>query len=383
MVKFKSVTIALLTLAVIFFGGACSSGAGDDANLPTTSEPDLSLHPIYSTYDFGEDDNVVDIGIQPLWIPPGIITEAMKRDAVLQEALSAEGIELRFHPFLKGADANFFLERGDLEVVIGGDMPALTASASYDITITSLIQYGYSSIVTRQYMLLSELKGKKIGYAFGSNAHFALLNSMALVGLSEDDVDLVPLDVNEMPDALATGKIDAFSAWEPTPTIAKTQYDGIITMQRMITSGYLYFSSSFASKHPTTVSQIVASQLRAINWLKIDEQNLLEASRWALQSGEQLSGQEIPLFATDYAIIAREDLINPIITALIPDTYIEPGGQLHQEFVFLQSMGMIPFMVEWEAIQSSFDLSLAKYIMRNEREYQLTKYDYSHQVSVN
>ena len=80
--------------------------------------------------------------------------------------------------------------------------------------------------------------------------------------------------------------------------------------------------------------------------------------------------------------MAREDLINTAIIAIIPEKFIEPGGQLYQEFVFLQRLEMIPPTVEWEAIQSSFDLSLAKKIMYSEREYQLEKYDYSHQVSV-
>lgn len=382
MMEIKSITIALLTLMAFSFGSACSPGTEGDINLLPASEPDLSLHPIYSTYDFGGNDNVVDIGIQPLLIPPGIITETMKRDAVLQRALSEAGIELRFHAFLKGADINFFLKRGDLEVAIGGDMPALTAAATYDITVTSLIQHGYSSIVARRQMLIAELKGKKIAYPFGSNAHFALLNSMAAVGLSQDDAHLVPLDVSEMPEALGAGKIDAFSAWEPIPTIAKARYDGIVTVQRFITTAYLYFSSSFAAKHPAAVSQIVASELRALNWLKIDEQNLLEASQWALQAGQVLFRQELPLSAEQYATMAREDLINTGIIATIPKKYIEPGGQLHQEFVFLKRLEMIPPTVEWEAIQSSFDLSLAKNIMCNGREYQLAKYDYSHQVSV-
>lgn len=75
--KVISITITLMALMAVFLGGACSSGTGGDANLPTTLKPDLSLHPIYSNYDFGHQDNIIDIGIQPLWIPPAPPTEAM------------------------------------------------------------------------------------------------------------------------------------------------------------------------------------------------------------------------------------------------------------------------------------------------------------------
>ena len=152
-----------------------------------------------------------------------------------------------------------------------------------------------------------------------------------------------------MTDALAAGKIDAFAAWEPTPTIAKAQYDDAVIVQRFITTAYLYFSTSFKDQYPDTVNQLIASVQRALNWLKIDEQNLLEASNWAIQAGEQLSGQEIPLSAKQYATIAREDLITPAIIAIISDKFIEPGGRLHQEFVFLKGLGMIPPAFEWES----------------------------------
>jgi len=48
------ISITLLTVAALLFGGACSSKTGSDADPPVTSAPDLSNHPIYSNYEFGE-----------------------------------------------------------------------------------------------------------------------------------------------------------------------------------------------------------------------------------------------------------------------------------------------------------------------------------------
>ncbi len=368
----SSVIVAGLLLATIVSCG------GPVASQETAShlEPDLSSHPVYSSYNFSNETTVIDIGIQPLWIPPGIITETMKRDGLLQKTLAELGMELRFHPFLKGADVNFFLKRGDLEIAIAGDMPTLTASASGDTTVTTLIQYGYTSIVARQHMLVTELKGKKVAYGFGSNAHFALLNSMSAVGLTEADVDLVRLDVNEMPAALGEGTIDAFSAWEPTPTITQTQFDDIVIVQRSTTTGYLYFSKSFAEQYPDIVSQIVASEIRALNWLKDTDQNLLEASKWTLQAGSELSGQAIPLSATDYANIAKDDLVGSAISPLILEKHLKPDGRLYREFLFLQQIGMIASDVKWEEIQSRFNLNIANKVLINSEEFQLEEYDY-------
>ena len=113
--------IALLSLASCAGEQSGEERPGSDH----ASSPNLSEHPIYRTYSFGSSDNVVDIGTQPLWVPTCLISEAMRHDNILRDALSERGLEVRFHAFLKGADVNFFLERGELEVAIGGDMPAL------------------------------------------------------------------------------------------------------------------------------------------------------------------------------------------------------------------------------------------------------------------
>ncbi len=66
-----------------------------------------------------------------------VISESMKRDEVLRRVLSKQGIKIRFYSFLKGADVNFFIKRGNLEAGIGGDIPALTA-AEKDLTGVSM-----------------------------------------------------------------------------------------------------------------------------------------------------------------------------------------------------------------------------------------------------
>ncbi len=170
------------------------------------STQDLSIHPIYSNYKFSNTEDVVSFGIQPIYSPTGLITEAMKRDAVLRNALSESGFKAEFYTFLKGDDVNFFIRRGNIDVGIGGDMPAINAAATLDIIIPALIQQGFTSIIARHSMLIRELKGKNIGYAFGSNAHYALLNALSSDGLSEAQVNLIPMEVHEMPDALQAGE---------------------------------------------------------------------------------------------------------------------------------------------------------------------------------
>jgi len=106
--------------------------------------PDLNHHPVYSTYKFGRDTKVIDFAIAPVAIPAGVLSETIKRDKILRQSLQRLGVELRFHSFQKGKDANFFIRRGDVEAAIFADIPALTLAATFDTKVVALAKQGFS-----------------------------------------------------------------------------------------------------------------------------------------------------------------------------------------------------------------------------------------------
>ena len=349
-------------------------GYGEEYSKPAS--PDLSSHAIYSNYDFHNTVNVVNLGTQPFFSPTGLITEAMKRDTVLHNALSGSGIEIRFFPFLKGNDINFFLFRGDIDAGICGDMPTITAAATMDITVSSIIQQGFTSIVARRPMLIRELKGKNIGYALGSNAHYALLRALSSDGLNETLVHLIPMDVNEMPEALRAGEIEAFSAWEPTPTITLIKYPEYTIIHRYISSGFMYFTRTFSENHPEVVRQILAAEIRALKWMKSSRQNLLLASEWSLQAGKDLTNLEIGLTVEQNAFLAEGDIIGLSSVPFIPRNDLRPNGPLYLEFELLKALGKIPVFARWEKVHNSFDLQIIIDVLTNAKEYRLNEFDY-------
>lgn len=337
---------------------------------------DLSAHPIYSKYSFGKGHDIIDVGVQPLWIPTSMIAETMSRDVVMRDAMAQRGLTIRFHSFLKGSDVNYFLLRGDLEVGVGGDMPALSAAAAASVRIVALMQQGFCSIVARKRMLLSELRGKRIGYAFGSNAHYALLQTLADAGLTEKDVRLVPMDVNQMPGALGRKAIAALAAWEPTPTIALARVEGSVVIHRSLSSGYLYFARGFYDHRPEAVRHIIASELRALRWLRREEQNLLRASQWAQVSGRSLSGQAPTLTEQQHLTLARADLVGITSTPFMPRLDLEAGGRLFQEFIFLKRLGKTPAGSSWSQVKGCFDLSIIESIVSSASRYKLDSFKY-------
>lgn len=350
------------------------TGKAEKHSILTT--PDLCNHPVYSNYEFNNSEGVVNLGVQPIYSPTGLISETMKRDTTLRNALSELGMKVRFYAFLKGDDVNYFLRRGDIDAGIGGDMPAITASATMDIIVPALIQQGFTSVIANRSMLIRELRGRKIGFAFGSNAHYALLKTLSSDGLSEAQVNLIPMDVTKMPEALATGEIDAFSSWEPTSTITLTKYPENVVIHRYLSSGYIYFVKPLLDRRPEVVRQIIAAEIRAIRWMQSNRQNLLQASEWAIQAGEDLTNHKLDLSVEQNASLGESDILGLTSAPIIPQNDLRQNGPLHMEFEFLKKLGKIPDTANWDKAYNSFDLQIIIDVLTKAKKYKLNEFDY-------
>ncbi len=334
------------------------------------------LYDAYSKYKFGQTDSVIDIGVQPLWIPANMIAEALQRDRILRRDLGELGMEARFHPFLKGSDANYFLWSGDLEAVYAGDMPALVAAAEGEVAVAALAQQGFCSIVARRHLLLGELRGKRIGYAHASNAHYALLRALSDVGLGEEDCHLIPLDVIAMSASLAEGTIDAFAAWEPTVFLAETRYSDQVVIHRSLTSGFLYFDGAFAGEQAEAVRRVVAAHLRAVRWLANDA-NQVRAAHWTNGAARAVSIQHAQITTDEILRLAESDLLGTPSVPFIPKSALVADGPLFEEYSFLRETGMISSAVKWETIRASFQTPFLDEIMTDPTKYRTHLFDYS------
>lgn len=334
------------------------------------SSENPALNPTYASYDFGKTEQILDFGIQPLWVPGGIETEVMRRDSILKDELSRLGFEIRFHPFIKGIDVNYFMKRGDLEAAAGGDMPAIVAAAEFGAFVPALADLNFTSLVARKNMLLSELRGKRIGVPYGSNAHYTLLEALSAANLHSGDIHLIPMDVDRLPQALQEGRIDAFAAWEPIPATAEMNQQGT-PIYKSLSAGYIWFAPRIAERYPAVIKQVVASQIRALYWLSQSQENVLKATRWAIAAQIELTGKPPFLPLNDYATLARESLRNLSVLPLIPERDLAENGEIFQQLSFLKNLGMIPRSVSWDQIRSCFDRTVVMEVMSREREYRL------------
>jgi len=363
---------AVVSFSIVFFEKKQTKTA--------PSVGDLSSHPIYSKYRFDDSTKVINIGTQPLYSPTGFITETMKRDAILTRELAALGFTLRYYPFLKGADVNYFILRNDLDAGVGGDMPALSLASKTSLSITTLMQQGPVSIVTRKYILANDLRHKRIAYAFGSVAHFALLELLEGENIHAEDVKLISMDVHEMVKALSAGKIDAFAAWEPIPELANLYHDFVKNFQS-INTGYLYFRRDFFDNYPAVVRQILAAQTRAVHWLSSNRDNLHSASSWVLGKTASLTGKKNELDAVQNAFLAYNDILSSRFSSIaISPASLKEDGALYREFFFLKKLGKISPDVDWQQVLDSFNLEVVQEIYGSSSQYKLSEFEYNDNV---
>ncbi|MBF0153469.1 MAG: ABC transporter substrate-binding protein [Magnetococcales bacterium] len=359
----------IVALPLLF--GALFPGGEALAEAPA----DIAGQARYQDYVFGPAREMIDLGIQPLWMPLGVIVETMRRDLFLREDLHRMGKGVRFHPFLKGLDVNRFLHAGKLTAGVGGDLPGINACLDDQVRVVSMMEMGYSTIVTRDSMLLTDLRGLRIGYPPGSASHLALLKALAIVEMTAKDVHLIAMDVHAMPAALRQGEIDAYSAWEPTPTLSTSQGWGW-PLFRSTMVGYLYFAPALARDDPLVVKHFLASQVRALIWLRQSERHLRQAVQWAVQSARDFI-HDIPLPAQEeLEVIALRGLRRLGTVPAIEEQGLTREGHLGQMLGFLKKIGKIPDSVSLESVRSCYDLKTLQEVLDDPAGHRLRIFSY-------
>lgn len=320
--------------------------------------------------------HIIDLGSQPMATPTHTLIELLRRDGLLLESLRRQGLELNIHPFAKGEDINAFFRTGELEMGVTGDIPTLEAAAEFEVIIPAFAKQNFTSMLCRENLPLENLKGKRIAYAPNSTAHYTLFIALETAGLTEKDITTVLMPVNHMPQALAQGEIDAFTAWEPTPAIAQARYPQFITLFRHINSSFLYISRRWADAHPHAAADIVAAAVRAMNWLKSDRENLLKAARWSIQAYETVQPLHNTLSVDKMAELIEEGLLQLAAAPVIPARLLQIHGPLHMQYLFLQHTGKIRRDCPWKKIAAAFDRDLMTAITQNPLQYKTLQYQY-------
>ncbi len=329
----------------------------------------------YDQYGLTARSPVVDLGIQPLGYPSGVLSAVIERDRILGDKLAALGTPLKAHAFLRGADMIGLLADDRLEAGLIGNMPTILAAARGDVWIIGLVKQSPTAIVAREQSQVRSLAGKRIAYVEASSAHQTLLQGLATAGLKESDVQLVPMRVDEMAEALRRGEIDAFAAWEPAPSVALAASASNRIVFRGLSSDYFVISKEFARRAPQAAEELIAAYVRAIEWLRLSQKNIEKAARWAKDDVLQFSGKPSELPVEQIVSIVRRELLNvPSAPTIIRNPKTVPP--LKGEFDFLLRLGKLPAEDRWEKVNEALSNDFLARVQKDPMRYETYRHDY-------
>jgi ABC-type nitrate/sulfonate/bicarbonate transport system substrate-binding protein len=329
----------------------------------------------FEQYATGTDYSTIDLGVQPLGYPSGVITAVMQRDMILKKALAESKQSLKTYPFKRGADMLALLANHRLEAGLLGDMPAILSGASGHIWIVGLVKQSFTSIVARDTSQVRDLVGKRLAYVEASSAHHTLLQGLASAGINETQVTLVSLAIDAMPEALARGEIDAFAAWEPGPTLALSQSEKNHIAFRGISSDYFVIGKEFAKQSPQAALHLVAGLLRAVEWMRRSQRHLEMAAKWAMADAKAFSGKATTLSATQISAITRREILDiPSAPSILKNPSAPP---LKAEFLFLANLGKLPATANEQHLAAAFSYDGLSRVLSDRRKFQIDRYDYS------
>ena len=122
---------------------------------------------------------------------------------------------------------------------------------------------------------VADLRGKRIGTAFASTAHYSLLAALEQAGLSASDVNLVDLQPQTSLAAWERGDVDAVYTWLPTLDELRKTGKQLIASKELATAGKPTLdlgvvSTSFAEENPGVVDTWRQVQTRALTTIADD-----------------------------------------------------------------------------------------------------------------
>jgi sulfonate transport system substrate-binding protein len=328
----------------------------------------------FDNYGLVPGSPTVDLGVQPLGYPSGLISAVMRHDRILAKALATQLRPLKTHPFKQGTDMIALLQDHRLEAGFLGDIPTIIAASTGSVWIAGLVKQASTAIIAKDSTELLRLKGKRIAYVANSSAHQTLLKGLALAGLSEAQVTLVPLGVDEMPEALERGTIDAFAAWEPATSIALGKSNSNHVVFRGFSTNYFVIERDFAKQSPEAARHVVAGFLRAIHWMRRSHLHTEKAARWVMEDAQAFTGKPVTLTVAQIAAIAHREILDiPSAPAILRS----PGNPpLKGGFDFLATLGKLPPKGTWQEVETAFTYDGLAKVMAVPRYFQIANFDY-------
>jgi sulfonate transport system substrate-binding protein len=199
--------------------------------------------------------------------PVGLL---LKQKGYLEEALAEQGGKVEWVKSLGSNKALEFLNSKSVDFGSTAGAAALVGRANGN-PIHAVYVYSkpeWTALVTRPntgISQLSDLKGKRVAVTRGTDPFIFLLRALDSVGLTEKDIELVPLQHADGQAALERGNVDAWSGLDPMMATSELEHGSRLFFRNPDFNSYgvLNVREEFAKRYPGHVKLVITAYERA------------------------------------------------------------------------------------------------------------------------
>jgi sulfonate transport system substrate-binding protein len=225
---------------------------------------------LWVTNGHGE-DGVTTIKLDWAYYNP--LSLVLKDKGWLENEFKNDGIEIQWTQSLGSNKALELLRSKSVDFGSTAGAAAFLGRANGN-PIKSVYLYDnpeWAALVTRSQSGISrleDLKGKRVAVTRGTDPHIFLLRALASVGLSEKDIELVPLQHADGKLALERGAVEAWSGLDPYTAQVEVQQGYRIFFRNKAWNSYgvLNVREVFAKDHADLVRRVLAVYEKARLW---------------------------------------------------------------------------------------------------------------------
>ena len=199
--------------------------------------------------------------------PVGLL---LKQKGYLEQGLADDGVKVEWVKSLGSNKALEFLSSKSVDFGSTAGAAAFIGRANGN-PIHAVYVYSkpeWTALVTRPstgIASLKDLKGKKVAVTRGTDPFIFLLRALDSVGLSEKDIELVPLQHPDGQKALERGDVDAWSGLDPMMASSELEHGSTLFFRNpeLNSYGVLNVREEFAQRYPAFVKLVIAAYERA------------------------------------------------------------------------------------------------------------------------
>jgi sulfonate transport system substrate-binding protein len=268
------------------------------------------------------------------------VSLVLKDSGILEKALAADGITVRWVQSAGSNKALEFLNAGSLDFGSTAGAAALIGKINgnpiktiyvYSRPEWTALVTGAKSDITK----VADLKGKRIAVTRGTDPHIFLVRALAEAKLTEKDVKLVLLQHADGRLALERGDVDAWAGLDPLMAAAEVESGAKLFHRKAAdnTWGVLNVREAFAKDNPALVRKVLAAYE--------------EARAYALANPAELKKTLVAYTKLSDAVIERQltrtELTHSTIGQAQAETIIAAG-------LALQEAGVVPAKTDVKAV---------------------------------